>query len=130
MSPGLASCNPGSPLLSRSLDWVSPLPGHCRRVVSASPGWDSPLRTFAGADVHQHSSFRDTKAGRGQTQKLAAATAFGWPLAFPDVSPCCQPLSFTQAQLHSWCLSTPGVPENTLIFSGGIRTAFACYMIL
>lgn len=126
MSPGLASCIPGSPLLSRSLDWVSPLPGHCRRVVSASPGWDSPLRTFAE---------------RLETQKLADArhrswqrhsfwVAFGTPRYIQgDVSPCCQPLSFTQAQLHSWCLSTPGVPENTPILSGGIRAALACYMI-
>lgn len=128
MSPGLSSCLPGSPLLSRSLGWVSPLPGHCRRAASASPGWDSPPRTFAGTGVHQHSCLI-----RDKTQKLAATTAFGWPLALPgmfrEMSPCCQPLSFTQARLHCWCLSIPGVPENTPIFSGGIRTSFACYMI-
>lgn len=80
VSPGLASCFPGSPLLSRSLDWVSPLPGHCRRVVSASPGWDSPPRRSAGTGACQHSFlFRD------ETQKLAATSAFVWPLALPGM---------------------------------------------
>ena len=40
-----------------------------------------------------------------------------------------QLLGFIQAQLHCCCLSTPVVPDNILIFYGGITRVFAWYLL-